>query len=406
MSVAPNHDLGSVLVVDGGPPDPTASAGLRSRLDLLNGLITLGFDVALHTTDPPAPSHQHLYDALAELGVFEFSSGGREALVDVVRAGSYATLIAHGPAWGMLSLAALNQDPELARVYWGHDIQQRRRAAQARVEGQDHAHGIKALQLIEERCWREFDATVYPTLREANIVSDKVGAAKGVASPYYWLAESDITDLSTEPGPRQPRNQRRLLMVGGAAHPPNKDCVEWTVSELAPMLVQDQPDLVITVVGDWPRGDIQRLRSAHVEFTGQISEGQLRELHSDSLCLLAPLRFGSGSRRKIVGAMGLGLPVVTTPEGQQGALVRDGRGLQDGLLIAENPAGLAAAVQSLREDPTLARKCAHSAQRAAAEAYSESAYTNGVARALMHASRQRDYRVAESVATSHQTVAT
>ncbi len=61
--------------------------------------------------------------------------------------------------------------------------------------------------------------------------------------------------------------------------------------------------------------------------------------------MVAPLRFGGGTRLKILEAMALGTPVVSTAKGAEGLVFRE----PDAVEIADDPAAFARAVVDLLE---------------------------------------------------------
>ena len=379
-----------VLVIDGGPLDGSASAGERASLDLLDGLVALGAEVSFLPMGSRGERDADLLAALAARGVTRDHPmpTASQGLADLLSTQPVDVVIANRPGPAAMATVALQQHPDVAHIYWGHDIHGRRLAAQQAARGDVEGHRARATVLAEQRCWDFYDLTAYPTEREAAAVAASVGPGRSLACPYFLLSGADLPPSTT------PRADRAgLLMVGGAAHAPNLDAVEWAVSEILPLVQVSHPGLRLTIVGDWPTPLVGRFAGNGVHFAGRVSDDELRRLHDEALCLFAPLRFGSGSRRKIVAAMGLGLPVVTTMEGQEGLLVRDGRGLADGLLIAETASELAGAVATLNDDPSLWHLCVDISRQAVSTVYDQLHYTAAVASALQQAVDNRDSRL-------------
>ena len=378
-----------VLVIDGGPLDGTASAGERASRDLLDGLVALGADVRFLPLGSVGDHDAHLLAALASRGVARVhpTLSAAMELAELMATQTVDVVIANRPGPAAMATVALQQHPEVTRIYWGHDIHSRRLEAQQATRGDVERHRARATALAERRCWNFYDLTVYPTDREASEVAAVAGSARSAACPYFMLSGADLASAAN---PKEGRIG--LLMVGGAAHAPNLDALEWTVSEIFPLVRASLPEVQLTVVGDWPPTLVHRHASDGVHFVGRVSDEELRRLHAAALCLFAPLRFGSGTRRKIVAAMGLGLPAITTSEGQQGLLVRDGRGLEDGIIIANTAPSLASAVKRLFEDSSLWQRCADTARKAASAVYDQDHYISGIASALQRAAANRTDR--------------
>lgn len=113
------------------------------------------------------------------------------------------------------------------------------------------------------------------------------------------------------------------LFVGNYEYAPNVDAVEWALSEVWPRVWALNPDLRFRICGHglpshWP----QRFTDPRIEWLGYVPD--LTEVQRRSAAFLAPLRFGGGSKLKVLEAMAAGLPLISTPEGLSGLDARDG----------------------------------------------------------------------------------
>jgi glycosyltransferase involved in cell wall biosynthesis len=75
-----------------------------------------------------------------------------------------------------------------------------------------------------------------------------------------------------------------------------------------------------------------------------------RELFAEGAVLVVPLHVASGVRMKILEAWARGVPVVSTPAGEQGLDATDGHEL----LLARDPESFALALRRLHAEPGLA----------------------------------------------------
>ena len=80
---------------------------------------------------------------------------------------------------------------------------------------------------------------------------------------------------------------------------------------------------------------------------------------------IVPLRIGGGTRLKILDALALGTPVVSTGVGAEGILVEPGRDL----LIGDAPLEFARAVHAVCTDAARARALATNGRRLVVERY-------------------------------------
>ena len=144
---------------------------------------------------------------------------------------------------------------------------------------------------------------------------------------------------------------KRLIFVGHMRYPPNIDAVRFLARHILPALRARIPEARLTVVGE---GTPRVLR----EFAGR-DDMDLVGLASSPLpyyqnahVAVVPLRAGGGTRLKILEAMALGRPVVSTTLGCEGLAVEDGKHL----LIANDAEGFAAAVARVFTDRALASR--------------------------------------------------
>jgi glycosyltransferase involved in cell wall biosynthesis len=381
----------NILVVDGAPPDREASAGERATIDLIDGLRHLGHRVSLTALGLSGAGDERRVVALRERGIDLAPGwgGGLIHLKGLLDVDPWDVVMVHRPGPALLATAALQAHPDVATVYWGHDIHGWRLEAQAGLRGDVPAHCRRVTELSERRCWQFYDVSCYPTEREAEFVAasltpgSDVNDATGknpagtcdnrvIAFPYYRLIAQDLESFS-QLGASGLGRRQGCLFVGSASHAPNRDAVEWAATEILPLLQDAFPGMTLTVVGDWPDGLRASLARPGLRFLGRVTEEKLLTLHRRHVCLLAPLRFGAGSRRKLVAAMALGLPVVTTSEGLRGLLVRDAAP-QDGVLVADDARATVAAVLELADRVDLWMKASARAHAAVIRVYGDSVY--------------------------------
>ncbi len=119
---------------------------------------------------------------------------------------------------------------------------------------------------------------------------------------------------------------RQVLFVGSPDHPPNVDAACWLLEEIWPLVLQAMPDARLTLV-NMDTNLVRKMSAglAGIHLTGRVPDVVPYYREAD-LCLV-PLRIGSGTRLKILEAMALGLPVLSTTIGVEGLAVTDGQEL-------------------------------------------------------------------------------
>jgi glycosyltransferase involved in cell wall biosynthesis len=101
-----------------------------------------------------------------------------------------------------------------------------------------------------------------------------------------------------------------------------------------------------------------------VELTGYVDD--IRPVVAQSWGCIVPLRVGGGTRLKILEAMALGTPVISTTKGAEGLAVTPG----EDILIADEPLDFADAVLHLFSDQDLRAKLAANGRRTVEAHYS------------------------------------
>jgi glycosyltransferase involved in cell wall biosynthesis len=121
--------------------------------------------------------------------------------------------------------------------------------------------------------------------------------------------------------------EKALLHVGALDWEPNADGLIWFMESAWSLLKRQHPSLKLYVVGKNPTRKLQALaiRMKDVVLTGFVEN--LEEYYTRCRVFIAPLRFGSGMKVKIINAMYRGIPSATTPIGAEGLEAGDGRHL-------------------------------------------------------------------------------
>ncbi len=152
------------------------------------------------------------------------------------------------------------------------------------------------------------------------------------------------------------REPGSILFVGFFRHEPNVEAVRYFCREVLP-LVHGRRPVRFRIVGAYPPEVVRRLADLPgVEVTGQVDE--IAPCYRSAAVFVAPVLQGSGTRLKILEAMASGCPVVSTTVGAEGLGAVHGREL----LLADAPQEMAAAIDTLLDDPALAERLAQAAR--------------------------------------------
>jgi len=138
-----------------------------------------------------------------------------------------------------------------------------------------------------------------------------------------------------------------LLFLGSLDWFPNEDAVIEFALQTLPLLRSKNNGITLRVVGRRPS---EKLRAAlralpGLELIGEVPD--VRDHIAQACAVVVPLRIGGGTRIKILEAMAMGKPVISTSIGAEGLQVEDGRDL----LIANTPHEFSAKIEMLLGNP-------------------------------------------------------
>jgi glycosyltransferase involved in cell wall biosynthesis len=168
-----------------------------------------------------------------------------------------------------------------------------------------------------------------------------------------------------------------LIFTGALTYNANYDALAYFLAEIFPLIRRQAPDTRLRVTGSTQGVDLDSLPlDGQVELTGYLAD--IRPAVAGSWACVVPLRLGGGTRLKILEAMSLGAPVISTAKGAEGLEVENGVHL----LIAETPAEFAGHVVRLLRSPSLRQELAGNAARLVAEKYEWSGIGAGFRQAV------------------------
>jgi sugar transferase (PEP-CTERM/EpsH1 system associated) len=156
-----------------------------------------------------------------------------------------------------------------------------------------------------------------------------------------------------------------ISYFGNMEYFPNQDAVLFFSKQILPMIKQKIPGVKFLIVGKNPSLTVQSLATdENIIVTGTV-DSVIPHYINSSICIV-PLRAGGGTRLKILEAMAVGRPVVSTTIGCEGLDVVDG----ENLLIADTPVQFAEKVIQLINDKQLYQKIANNGRKLVEDKYS------------------------------------
>lgn len=244
-----------------------------------------------------------------------------------------------------------------------------------------HERGPLALVSgFEARRLGRFERALLGRVHAGLVVSEAERAAIGAPNLRVVPNGVDVDVFGYRENGRPPA---RVLFTGNLGYFPNVDAVRWLVGDIFPRVRSARPEAELRLVGARPARAVQALAGAPgVSLAGDVP-AMPPELGAATVAVV-PMRAGSGLQNKVLEAMAVGTPVVATPRAIAALAVRPG----EDLLVAEDAAGIAAAVVDLLCDPDRARTMARAARAVVERRYRWEACAAGVEAAWESAVRR------------------
>jgi glycosyltransferase involved in cell wall biosynthesis/SAM-dependent methyltransferase len=184
------------------------------------------------------------------------------------------------------------------------------------------------------------------------VSDEEVGYFQAIPDARVVLVPNGV-DVAVWPQPLPLTSEPGILLMGSLNYSANVDAVMFFLEKILDHLAH--PAARITVLGiDPPATLFNRARRAPrpVQITGFVES--TRPYLEEARVLAVPLRYGGGTRLKILEALGAGIPVVSTTIGCEGlGLVHERE-----ILIADDPREFAGCLDRLLVDDDLCARLA------------------------------------------------
>lgn len=142
------------------------------------------------------------------------------------------------------------------------------------------------------------------------------------------------------------RAPHTLLFIGNYEYSPNVDAALYLIDVVLPHVQQQFPDVMLQIVGHAPPAELLQRRTRSVEITGRVPD--VRPYLASATIFVCPLRIGAGIKNKVLEALAMGCPVITTQIGADGIAIAHE---QHALIASSDQFG--ASVVRLLGDPQL-----------------------------------------------------
>tara|TARA_Y100000768_G_C23985615_1_gene688644 strand:- start:46 stop:1209 length:1164 start_codon:yes stop_codon:yes gene_type:complete len=101
-----------------------------------------------------------------------------------------------------------------------------------------------------------------------------------------------------------------LIFIGNLSYVPNIEAAKFISKKIFPLLQEKVPNIKILISGSNPSKKVLRLSNKNIKVTGWVDD--IRETYCSGKVFFAPMSLGSGLQNKLLEAMSLGIPCITS----------------------------------------------------------------------------------------------
>lgn len=136
-----------------------------------------------------------------------------------------------------------------------------------------------------------------------------------------------------------------LIFSGNMSYAPNIEAAKYLVKEVMPLLWQEYPNLTLALCGAHPAPAVRALAERRVIVTGWVDS--MADYYAQSRIFIAPMHLGTGLQNKLLEAMSMKLPCITSTLAGKPL-----KGIENGkeILICNTTTGFVDAVKALLEN--------------------------------------------------------
>ncbi|MFZ9956853.1 MAG: glycosyltransferase [Flavobacteriales bacterium] len=168
---------------------------------------------------------------------------------------------------------------------------------------------MKQIYRMEYFRLRNYETRVYPWFKNKIIISEQ-----DLNSLYI----ANVDDVKVIPNgvdtdyfvPALSEKKYDIIFFGNMSYPPNVSAAIYLSKEILPELLKIFPNIKVVIGGADPSREVQALANKNVEITGWVDD--MRKIIAQSKVALAPMLIGTGLQNKLLQAMAMQIPCVTS----------------------------------------------------------------------------------------------
>ena len=111
--------------------------------------------------------------------------------------------------------------------------------------------------------------------------------------------------------PQQQEKRYDIVFTGNMSYAPNVNAVDYLANEILPLVWKQVPEAKMYIAGATPDPKVRKAASDRIIISGWLDD--IRDAYAQSRVFIAPMRIGTGLQNKLLEAMSMRLPAITSP---------------------------------------------------------------------------------------------
>ena len=222
---------------------------------------------------------------------------------------------------------------------------------------------LKPVLSSELRRLNRYEQKVFSTFDHCTIISEQdrdqlpVSQKEDVSIVRNGVNLSDFVPSTEE-------KTVQVLFAGNMGYPPNVEGAVFLANEVMPLVRKQFPEAKLMLAGVRPDQKVRDLASEHTDVTGWVED--IRDCYAKAKVFVAPMMIGTGLQNKLLEAMAMGIPCVTSTLANNALQAKP----EVEILIAQTPEQYAEHILALLENQAEADKLAEAGHQLVANHFS------------------------------------
>ncbi|MBN2175947.1 MAG: glycosyltransferase [Bacteroidales bacterium] len=168
---------------------------------------------------------------------------------------------------------------------------------------------MKPLLMFEYKRLLKYEKLIFDYFDHKTIIS--IPDRDLIPHPRREEIEVVINGVDTEFfKPMDVEKEYDLVFIGNMGYPPNVNAAEYLAKEILPLVHKTHPHVTLTLAGATPHPSVFALQNEKVHVTGFVED--IRECYAKARIFIAPMRIGTGLQNKLLEAMAMKIPSITS----------------------------------------------------------------------------------------------